>query len=118
MKVEFTYSCKDAAVIHVVLESGPISIIEGPKYVIHEFLHYSRAVSRSKWHYSGRIEPIHSFECQDVLRLFFDRDVIVTFAQVEFAKEDRSNCVFEYRGDSGQRTDIFDRNCVDLPVVE
>jgi len=118
VEVKFAYSCKDAAFIHVIFESGPISIIEGPKYVVHKLLHYGRAVGGSKWHYSGRVEPICSFECQNVLQLFFNRDVIVTFAQVELAEEDRSYCVFEYRGDLGQGTDIFDRDCIDLPVVE
>jgi hypothetical protein len=86
--------------------------------MVHKLLHYSGTVGRSKWHYSGRVELIHSFECQNVLRLFFDRDVIVTFTQVELAEEDCPNCVFEYRGDSRQGADIFDRNCIDLPVVE
>ena len=101
MEVEFTYSCKDAAVVHIVLELRPILIIEGPKYVVHKLLHYSGTVSGSKWHYSGCIEPIGCFECQNVLQLFFDRNVIVTFAQVELAEEDCSNCVFEYCGDLG-----------------
>jgi hypothetical protein len=52
------------------------------------------------------------------LRLFFNCDVIVTFAQVKLAEEDRSNCVFEYCGDSGQGTNIFDHDRIDLPVVE
>jgi len=86
--------------------------------MVHKLLHYGGTVSRSKWHYSGRVEPICSFKCQNVLRLFFDRDIIVTFAQVELAEEDHSNCIFEYYGDSGQGTDIFDRNCIDLSVVE
>ena len=118
VEVEFAYSRKNATVVHIVLEPGPISIIEGPEHVVHELLHYSGAVSGSKWHYSGHVEPICGFKCQNVLQLFFDHDVIVTFVQVELAEEDRSNCVFEYCGDLGQGTDIFDRDCVDLPVVE
>jgi len=118
VEVKFAYPCKDTTVVHIVLELGPISIVEGPEHMVHEFLHYSGTVSGSKWHYSGHVEPIRSFECQNVLRLFFDRDVIVAFMQVELAEEDHSNCVFEYRSDSGQGADIFDRYRIDLPVVE
>jgi len=118
VEIELIYSCKDAAVVHIVLEPGPISIIEGPEHMVHEFLHYGGTVSGSEWHYSGCVEPIGCFECQYVLRLFFDCDVIVTFVQVELAEEDRSNCVFEYHGDLGQGTDIFDCDRIDLPVVE
>jgi hypothetical protein len=98
VEVEFAYSCKDATVVHIVFELRPILIIEGPKYVVYKLLHYGGAVSRSKWHYSRCIEPICCFECQNVLQFFFNCNVIVTFVQVELAEEDRSNCVFEYRG--------------------
>jgi hypothetical protein len=118
VQVELAYSHKNAAVVHIVLELGPISIIERPEHMVHEFLHYSRAVSGSEWHYSGCVEPIGCFECQDVLLFFFDRDIIVTFVQVKLAEEDRSNCVFEYRGDLGQRTDVFDCYRIDLPIVK
>jgi hypothetical protein len=118
VKVEFAYSCKDATVVHVIFESRPVSIVEGPEYMIHKFLHYGGAVSGSELHYSGCVEPICSFECQNVLRLFFNCNVIITFTQVELAEEDCYYCVFEYRGDSGKGTDIFDCDCVDLPVVE
>ena len=67
VEVEFPYSCKDAAVVHVIFEPGPILIIEGPEHVVHKFLHYAGTVSGSKWHYSGRIEPVCGFECQNVL---------------------------------------------------
>jgi len=63
VEVELTYSCKDATVVHVILELGPILIVKGPKHMVHEFLHYGRAVSGSKWHYSGCVEPICGFEC-------------------------------------------------------
>jgi len=118
VEVKFPYSCEDAAVVHVIFELRPVLVIEGPEYVIHKLLHYGGAVSGSKWHYSGHIKPIRGFECQNVLRLFFDHDIIVTFVQVKLAKEYRSNCVFEYGGDLGQGADIFDCDCVDLPVVE
>jgi len=118
VEVKLTYSCKDAAVVHVVLELRLVSIIEGPKHVVHEFLHYSGAVSRSKRHYSGRIKPVCSFECQNVLQLFFDCDIIVTFAQVKLAEEDCSNHVFKYHGDSRRGADIFNYDCIDLSVVE
>jgi hypothetical protein len=100
VEVKFAYSCKDATVVHIVLEPGPISIIEGLEHMVHEFLHYSRTVSGSKWHYFGRIKPVCGFECQNILRLFFDHDIIVAFTQVKLAEEDHSNCVFEYCGDS------------------
>jgi len=67
VEVELTYSCKDATVIHIILKLGPIMIVEGPEYVVHKFLHYSRTVSGSEWHYSGCVEPIYCFKGQDVL---------------------------------------------------
>jgi hypothetical protein len=118
VEVELTYSCKDATVVHIIFEPRPISIIEGPEYVVYKLLHYGGTVSGSKWHYPGHVKPVCGFKCQNVLRLFFNCDIIVTFAQVELAEEDRSNCVFKYCDDSEQGADIFDCYCVDLPVVE
>jgi len=62
VKVKFADSSEDAAVVHIVLESGPISIIEGPKNMIHEFLHDGRTISRSKRHDIRNIKPICCFE--------------------------------------------------------
>ena len=86
VEVQFVVTCKDATVIHVVFESGAIGVVEWLENVIHELLHYCRAICWSKWHYCGGIQSFCRFEGQYVLGFLFNGDIIVSFPEVELAE--------------------------------
>jgi hypothetical protein len=50
VKAKLAFMGEYTTVVHVVFKPGPILIIEGLEYMVHELLHHSGAVGRSKWH--------------------------------------------------------------------
>jgi len=58
---------KDATIVHVVFESGAISVIKWLENVIHELLHYRRAICWTKRHDCWCIQSFSCFKGQYVL---------------------------------------------------
>ena len=86
MKVQFSFMCKDTAVIHVVFKAQAILVTQVLEDMIHEFLHDCWAICWSKRHNCGGVQSLRCFEGQYVLGFFFDGDIIVPLPEVELAE--------------------------------